>query len=246
MTQLDRRQIAEGLVEGLTYTEIAGRLERPISTITREVIRNGGPGGYQADQAHQATAQRARRRRPTPAPMSPATTPAHGRNPEAVRDLVERFIALMINTGLPRMSARVLTCLYLNDSGSLTAAELVRRLQVSPASISKAVGELEQQQLIRRERDPRRRRDRYVIDADVWVRGWMTSARHNAMMADFAREGAEVLGAVTPAGSRLQDMGQFFWHVGHAMIQAAEQWQKDSSAGRTTAGQYGEATRGKP
>ncbi|MFC5826349.1 MarR family transcriptional regulator [Nonomuraea insulae] len=65
------------------------------------------------------------------------------------------------------MTARVLTCLYTNDSGSLTAAELVQRLQVSPASISKAIGELERHELIRRESDPRRRRDRSVIDPDV-------------------------------------------------------------------------------
>nr|WP_289851058.1 hypothetical protein [Actinoallomurus purpureus] len=33
-------------------------------------------------------------------------------------------------------------------------------MQVSPASIAKAIGDLEAQELIRRERDPQRRRDR--------------------------------------------------------------------------------------
>ncbi|MDP9868428.1 MULTISPECIES: GbsR/MarR family transcriptional regulator [Streptosporangium] len=236
LTHQERRQIAEGLAERLTYTEIAGRLGRPISTITREVTRNGGPGGYRADQAHRATEGRARRRKPAPVPGPPALTDAHGRDPEAVRDLEERFTAMMIGTGLPRMTARVLTCLYTTDSGSLTAAELVQRLQVSPASISKAIGELEQQELIRRERDPHRRRDRYVIDADAWFRGWMASARQNTLLADFAREGAQVLGAATPAGTRLQDIGQFFEHVGHTMLQAAEQWRQAYSARRTTDG----------
>ncbi|WP_043633198.1 MarR family transcriptional regulator [Nonomuraea candida] len=46
----------------------------------------------------------------------------------------------MVRTGLSRMTARVLACLYATDSGSLTAAELVRRVQASPASISKAIG----------------------------------------------------------------------------------------------------------
>jgi hypothetical protein len=86
--------------------------------------------------------------------------------------------------------------------------------------------ELEQQEPIRRERDPRRRRDRYVIDADVWFRAWMASARQNVALADGARQGAKILGAKTPAGARLQDTAQFFKYVGHAMIQAAEQWQK--------------------
>nr|WP_240777136.1 helix-turn-helix domain-containing protein [Nonomuraea basaltis] len=236
MTHQDRRQIAEGLAQGHTYTEIARRLERPISTITREVTRNGGAGGYQADQAHQATESRARRRRPTPVPAAPAAPDAHGRDPEAVHELEERFTTLMINTGLPRMTARVVTCLYTTDSGSLTAAELVQRLQVSPASISKAIGELEQQELIRRERDPRRRRDRYVIDADAWFRGWMASARQNVMLADSARDGAEILGAATPAGIRLQDISQFFEHVGHAMLEAAAEWRQAYFARRTTDG----------
>ncbi|GAA2783712.1 GbsR/MarR family transcriptional regulator [Nonomuraea dietziae] len=234
LTHQDRQQIAEGLAEGLTYTEIAGRLDRPISTITREVARNGGAGGYRADQAQRATQGRTRRRKPAPAP--PAVTDSHGRDPEAVHELEEQFTAMMVGTGLPRMTARVLTCLYVTDGGSLTAAELVQRLQVSPASISKAVGELEQQELIRRERDPRRRRDRYVIDADAWLRGWMASARQNAMLADIARQGAQVLGATTPAGVRMQDIGHFFEHVGQAMIQAAEEWRQAYAARRTVNG----------
>ncbi|GIH22876.1 MarR family transcriptional regulator [Acrocarpospora phusangensis] len=235
LTQEDRRLIAEGLAEGLTYTEIAGRLNRPISTISREVIRNGGLTGYQAVQAQQATDGRARRSGPAPSRSPRAAADAHGRDPEAVRDLEEQFTALVIATGLSRMTARVLTCLYTTDSGSLTAAELVERLQVSPASVSKAIGELEQQELIRRERDPRRRRDRYVIDADAWFRSWMASARQNVMLADLTHRGAEVLGVATPAGSRMRDIGEFFEHVGHTMIQAAEQWRQAYSARRPPA-----------
>lgn len=236
LTHQDRRQIAEGLAERLTYTEIASRLDRPISTITREVTRNGGPGGYQPDQAHQATESRARRSRTASAPTPRPRADAHGRDPEAVEALEGQFTEMMISTGLPRMTARVLTCLYVTDSGSLTAAELVERLQVSPASISKAIGELEQQELIRRERDPRRRRDRYIIDADAWFRGWMASARQNTMLGDFARQGAETLGAATPAGARLQDIGEFFDHVGHTMLRAAEQWRQEYAAKRTADG----------
>jgi hypothetical protein len=44
----------------------------------------------------------------------------------------------MMQSGLPKMMSRVLVALYTTDAGSLTAAELVQRLQVSPASIAKA------------------------------------------------------------------------------------------------------------
>ncbi|MFD8979876.1 MarR family transcriptional regulator [Streptomyces sp. NPDC059564] len=242
LTHQERLEIAEGLAEGLTYTEVAGRLDRPISTVTREVARNGGAGAYRADAAQQSTIRRARRRGQAPAPSTaasndPAVDGAHGRDPEAVHELEEQFTALMVGTGLPRMTARVLTCLYVTDAGSLTATELAQRLKVSPASISKAVGELEQQELIRRERDPGRRRDRYVIDADAWFRGWMASARQNTMLADFARHSAQTLGATTPAGTRMQDIGHFFEHVGQTMIQAAEQWRQAHATRPATRGQ---------
>ena len=48
LTQQERQQIAHGLAADLAYAEIARRLERPTSTITREVMRNGGPAAYRA------------------------------------------------------------------------------------------------------------------------------------------------------------------------------------------------------
>lgn len=218
LTHEDRTRIAEGLAEGLSYTEIATRLGRPVSTVTREVARNGGPAGYRADEAQHATRGRARRR------AAPARDAAGGRDSEAVRELAEQFTESLAQSGLSRMTARVLTSLFLADADGLTAAELVRRLGVSPASVSKAIGELEQQELVRRERDPHRRRDRYVIDADVWFRAWLESARQNAMLAGLARRGAEVLGPGTPAGARLEDAGRFFEHAFRTIMEAAEQW----------------------
>lgn len=64
LTQSERQQIALGLADSLPYAEIARRLDRPTSTITREVMRNGGPTAYRADLAHRATEHRAHRRKP--------------------------------------------------------------------------------------------------------------------------------------------------------------------------------------
>lgn len=63
LTQEARRHIASALAEGLGYAEIARQLERPTSTISREVARNGGPDAYRATQAHKATGGRAQRRK---------------------------------------------------------------------------------------------------------------------------------------------------------------------------------------
>src|SRR5690242_1226651 len=139
LNQQERQQIALGLGDGLAYAEIARRLDRPTSTITREVMRNGGPTAYRADLAHRATERRAQRRRQA-APRGPEAAPQpHGRDAEAVREYEETLTTVLMQAGSPKMMSRVLACLYTSDTGSLTASELVQRLQVSPASVSKAI-----------------------------------------------------------------------------------------------------------
>ncbi|MGK5637054.1 helix-turn-helix domain-containing protein [Streptomyces sp. URMC 126] len=233
LTHQDRRLIAAGLAEGLGYAEIARRLERPTSTVTREVTRNGGAHRYRADHAHRATERRARRRTRSPLPAAPAPTDPYGRDPEAVRDFEERFVSLMTLAGLPRMTACVLCRLFTADTGVLTAAELVRLLRVSPASVSKAVGYLEGQGLVRRERVAGRRAERYVIDRDVWFRAWQAGLRVNFALADVARAGAETLGAATPAGARLDDMSAFLRHVSEDQARQGEYWLRFLTARRT-------------
>jgi hypothetical protein len=222
LTQQERQQIAQGLADRLAYAEIARRLARPTSTITREVMRNGGPTAYRADLAHRATERRARRRRQA-APRGPDTPPQpHGRDPEAVREYEETFTAVMIASGLPKMMSRVLVCLYTTDAGSLTASELAQRLQVSPATISKAITFLESQDLVRRERDERRR-DRYVVDDDLWYQSMVASVRSNAQVVETARQGVAILGPGTPAAIRLEKAARFLDFVGESLARAAEQ-----------------------
>ena len=222
LTQPERQQIALGLADGLAYAEIARRLDRPTSTITREVMRNGGPTTYRADLAHRATERRAHRRRHAAAHGSKAPPQAHGRDAEAVRDYEETFTTILMQSGLPKMMSRVLVCLYTTDSGSLTASELVQRLHVSPASISKAITYLERLDLVRRERDERRR-ERYVVDDDLWYQSMMRSARDNAQLADTARQGVAILGPDTPAAARLDNIARYLDFVGESITRAAEQ-----------------------
>ncbi|MDL4815183.1 GbsR/MarR family transcriptional regulator [Actinomadura opuntiae] len=222
LTQQDRQQIALGLADGLAYAEIARRLDRPTSTITREVMRNGGPAGYRADLAHRATERRAHRRRQA-APRGPQAPPqAHGRDPEAVRELQETFTTVFMASGTPKMMARVMACLYTTDSGCLTASELVRLLQVSPASISKAITFLESQGLVRREREEGRR-ERYVVDDDVWYQSMIASARALVPIIETAQQGVFVLGAGTPAAARLEGAARFLDYVSESITRAAEQ-----------------------
>jgi predicted transcriptional regulator len=221
LTYDDRRRIAEWLADGLAYAEIARRLGRSRSTVGREIARNGGPRAYRADRAQHATGLRARRRTSSPHPVTHDAEDLDGR----VREFAEQFTTMMVRTGLPAMPARVLTSLFLSASGSYTAAELVERLRVSPASISKAVGYLELLGLVRRERNARRR-ERYVLDDDIWHRVWAASSQSIGMWADAARHGADLLGSGTAAGARLHTTSQFFELIGHDMRQAAEHWRR--------------------
>ncbi|WP_020525963.1 GbsR/MarR family transcriptional regulator [Catelliglobosispora koreensis] len=216
----DRQQIAAGLADGLGFAEIARLLGRPTSTITREVSRNGGARDYRAGRAHQATKGRSVRKPVAPRQAAASTTS------QGVLDFQRELAEIAVQTGLSPMAARVLACLYTTDSGSLTAGELVAQLRVSPASVSKAIGDLERQELVRRERDPKLRRDRYVIDGDVWYQAWLASAQMNAVLAEAVQRGAEVLGTQTPAGARLHSASQFLSHVGRDMVRAAEKWRK--------------------
>ncbi|MEU0786917.1 helix-turn-helix domain-containing protein [Streptomyces sp. NPDC006173] len=221
LTQQERQQIALGLADGLAYAEIARSLDRPTSTITREVMRNGGPTSYRADLAHRATEHRAHRRKQA-TPRDTRAPQPQGRHEQAVREYEEVLTTVFMASGAPTMMARVMSCLTLTDSGSLTAAELVQRLQVSPASISKAIAFLESQGLVRRERDERRR-ERYVVDDDVWYQSMMASARSTAQIVETARQGVGVLGPGTPAGNRLENVARFLDYVSESLARAAEQ-----------------------
>ncbi|WAE76834.1 helix-turn-helix domain-containing protein (plasmid) [Streptomonospora nanhaiensis] len=215
LTHEDRGRIADGLAAGLSYTQIARRLDRPTSTVSREVARNGGPDRYRPNHAHLSTLRRARRSHPAPS-GPPPTADAHGRDPAAVRAFTEHFAELVERTGVPRTAARVLVSLLAADPGSLTAAELVERLGVSPASVSKAVGYLEGLEVVRRERTTGRR-ERYIVDDDAWLQAWIASARANARWAEAAHEGVAVLGSATPAGARMEQIVRFFARLSENM-----------------------------
>ncbi|MFI6395430.1 helix-turn-helix domain-containing protein [Nonomuraea sp. NPDC050547] len=214
MTQQDRERIAAGLASRLSYAQIAQRLNRPTSTISREVARNGGPGGYRAQQAHQASVQRARRG--TPAPPRATGTPAGA--------LEQEIIEMVVRTGLPRMTARVQLDLALSENGRRTAAELTRRLRISPASVSVAVNSLVESGFIRRERDPRRRRDIYVLDDDAWYHAVVTSGRQTLETMRATMALAEAHGLDSTVGRRLARTGAFLEQVSKDTIESADRW----------------------
>ncbi|MDA2812164.1 helix-turn-helix domain-containing protein [Nocardiopsis sp. RSe5-2] len=224
LTPEERRRIARGLGDGLSYAGIARGLGRPTSTVTREVMRNGGPNDYRPDRAQKETERRARRG-PAAPPRSASRAP--GPVDGARRRAEEIVVGPLQATGLPRTPARVMAALFVADAG-LTAAELAERLGLSPASVSKIVGYLEEQDLVRRERVPGGRRDLYLADRLAWVRAWEASIRANLRLADAARECARILGPGTPAGARLDEVGAFFAMSSEALLDITARWERET------------------
>ncbi|WP_409180093.1 helix-turn-helix domain-containing protein [Amycolatopsis sp. VS8301801F10] len=222
LTYPERQRVAAGLADGLSYAEIGRRLGRSKSTVVREVARNGGAHDYRADRAERAARHRARRR----APVAPAPPPRAAADPRTRSDFEERFAQMAAQTGMPSMMARVLICLFTAESGSRTATELAARLRVSPASVSKAVAWLEERGMLRRRRDGRR--ERYLIDDDVWQRAWLASMEGMAQWAGFTRQGAALFGGDTLVGARLLATSRWLQHIRQDMIEAAEHWRRAS------------------
>ncbi|MFD9357878.1 helix-turn-helix domain-containing protein [Streptomyces sp. NPDC060031] len=212
LTQRERQHIAAGLAGKLSYAEIARRLDRPTSTISREIARNGGPGGYRPQQAQLATVQRAQRG--TPAPPRAAEAPGG--------TMEEEIIELAVRSGLPRMTARVHVDLLLSEDGRRTAAELTRRLKVSPASVSVAVNFLVEHGYVRRERDPLRRRDIYVVDDDAWYHSIVISSRQTLEAAQASTAAVQTYGPESPVGQRLAKVGAFLEQVSLDMLESAD------------------------
>jgi IS30 family transposase len=67
----ERVEIALGLEAGLTFTAIAARVGRAVSTVGREVNGHGGRRGYRPVAAHRAACEAARRPKPTKLASSP-------------------------------------------------------------------------------------------------------------------------------------------------------------------------------
>jgi DNA-binding transcriptional regulator GbsR (MarR family) len=146
------------------------------------------------------------------------------RDTAAVPQFVEDFASTLVAAGVPRMPARVFSCLLVSEPGRLTAAELAEQLQVSPAAISGAIQYLDTVHLVRRTREPGSRRDQYVVEHDVW---YQASASQDAMLNRWIEQlkiGLDLVGAGSAAGDRLAETMEFFEFLREEMAHVRDRW----------------------
>ena len=72
LSMADREEIRVGIVAGETFTAIAEKIERSVSTVSREVAKNGGRERYRAVRAHRRAARCARRPKTSKLAANPA------------------------------------------------------------------------------------------------------------------------------------------------------------------------------
>jgi predicted transcriptional regulator len=149
-----------------------------------------------------------------------------GRDREQVLSFVERFASVQIDSGVPRMPARVFAALLATDSGRLSAAELAELLQASPAAISGAVRYLTSVGMAYREGEPGSRRHHYRVPDNVWDEVMRIRDRMMERWAAIFREGEELLGADTPAGIRMADSVDYFEFVSSELPAVTSRWQE--------------------
>lgn len=143
---------------------------------------------------------------------------------ESVAAFRERFARIMIESGMPRMAARVYAALFVEDSGTLAPAELADRLGVVPSAVSGAVKYLMQVRLVERGRDPGTRRDFCRIHEHTWSHFISQSEPVFDRVQTGADEGIEVLGADTPAGRRLDETSRFFAFMREEIQRSMAKW----------------------
>jgi DNA-binding CsgD family transcriptional regulator len=78
----EREEISRGIASTLSLRQIAAGLGRPVSTVSREVKRNGGRGHYRAADADARTWERARRPKHCRLGLQPRLQRAVARKPK--------------------------------------------------------------------------------------------------------------------------------------------------------------------
>jgi predicted transcriptional regulator len=152
------------------------------------------------------------------------------RDEDAVLRFTERFASVLVEAGIPRMPARVFAALLACDSGRLTAAELAALLQVSPAAVSGGVRYLIGVGMVSREGKPGSRRHHYRVPSNVWDEVIASRDRLMARWTAVLRDGVALLGADTPAGTRMIESVQYFEFVSAELPRVVSRWQEHKAA----------------
>ena len=153
-------------------------------------------------------------------------TRQEARDEEAVGRFIERFAAVLVESGFQRMPARIFVALLASQRGRMTAAELADTLHASPAAISGGVRFLTQNYLVSREREPGSRRDVYVVHDDALMESTIGRGPLLSRWAASLRDGVEAVGPDSPAGVRVGTTLEYAEFILEELDGMIKRWQE--------------------
>jgi len=162
----------------------------------------------------------------------PAARAQGPRDQEAVRQFIERFAAVLAQSGIPAMPARVLVALLTADAPRLTADDIAGVLRISPAAVSGAVRYLLPLGLVSRETQPGSRRYWYRVPRDVWAE--VSRLQDQVMMrwSQTLRDGLGLFGPGSPASERISESIMYFDFVQKELPMVLSRWEEYRDAHR--------------
>lgn len=149
------------------------------------------------------------------------------RDEEALRAYVERMARVLSDWGFPRMAARILMLMMVQEEQELTAAQIAAGLGVSPAAVSTSVRYLQQLGMLIREPVPGSRRDVYRLPDDPWYSVSMTKGGLFSSLSKMSREGLGAAGGEkTVAGARIKEIADFYEYLHDEVTGLLERWRE--------------------
>ncbi|TXK40924.1 GbsR/MarR family transcriptional regulator [Nonomuraea sp. C10] len=146
----------------------------------------------------------------------------------AIADFRERFAQILVESGMPRMAARVYAALLVTDSGKLSAAELAGQLGVGASAISGAVKYLVRVRLVERGREPGSRHDFCRVHEHTWSHFISQSVPVLVQVQTGAEQGATLLGLDSTAGQRLDETRRFFAFMREEIERSMAKWRRQT------------------
>ncbi|MDA1359175.1 helix-turn-helix domain-containing protein [Glycomyces luteolus] len=143
---------------------------------------------------------------------------------KALLEYVEQFAAILNDSGLQRMSARVFSYILVDDADTYTAAEVAEGLGISLAAVSGAVRELTTAGLLIKGRRASTRADVYrLFDEDIWGSIMLDRTPIIDRYLDTAIVGIETL-PEGPGRDRLVQTAAFMEFIKTEMAAMRQHW----------------------
>ncbi|APU15411.1 MULTISPECIES: GbsR/MarR family transcriptional regulator [Actinoalloteichus] len=151
---------------------------------------------------------------------------------EAARRHADRLAGLLDAAGFPRMPARTLMALLTSPSGELTAEQISKTLDVSPAAVSGAIRYLQSTHLVHTGSLRGTRRRVYSL-APNWYTATLTRSSMYGELRELARASPPSLRPDTAAGQRVEEMADFYAFLNRKFPELLTEWNELRAQGGT-------------